>query len=71
MGFSLLWNTALTGFSMMKALVVNPFQPSATFHIEAKYLKCKSNDWFLYEMQHWAEMGYWIDKEIKITTKLR
>ena len=20
-------------------------------------LNCKSNDWFLYEMQHWAEMG--------------
>ena len=20
-------------------------------------LQCKSSDWFLYEMQHWAEMG--------------
>ena len=21
------------------------------------YLQCKPNDWFLYEMQHWAEMN--------------
>ena len=39
----------------------NPFQPSVIFHkmetspFICKY--CKSNDWFLYEMQHWDEIA--------------
>ena len=33
---------------------VNPYQPSVDFYIE---MLSKSNDWFLYEMQHWVEMG--------------
>ena len=33
----------------------NPFQPSVAFHIETSHLKI--NWLFLYEMQHWAEMG--------------
>ena len=47
----------------------NPFQPSVTYHIETSHLfcfakqmtgfhmKCKTNDWFPYEMQYWAEIG--------------
>ena len=36
----------------------NPFQSSVAFHIETIYLICySSNDWFLYKMQQWAEMG--------------
>ena len=39
--------------------MVNPFQSSIAFHIETSHLFCsaKINDWFLYETQHWAEMG--------------
>ena len=38
--------------------VVNPFQPSLAFHTETSHLfHCKTNDWFLYEVKHWAEMG--------------
>ena len=50
---------------------VNLFHLSLAFHIETSHLICsrisyrnqlldlqsKSNYWFLYEMQHWAEMG--------------
>ena len=36
---------------------LNPIQPSVALHIETSYLFRKTNDWFLYEMQHWAEMG--------------
>ena len=32
---------------------MNLFQSSVKFHIETS----KSNDWFLYETQHWAEIG--------------
>ena len=32
---------------------INIFQPSVALRIENKM--CKSNDWFLYEMQHWAD----------------
>ena len=36
-----------------------PFKPSVAFHIETNYffLQSKTNDWFLHETQHWAEMG--------------
>ena len=33
---------------------LKPFQPSVAFHRETRHLI----DWFLYEMQHWAKMGY-------------
>ena len=36
---------------------VNLFQPGAVFYIETSYLICTANEWFLYEMQHWPEMG--------------
>ena len=26
-------------------------------HIDSNAVQCKSNFWFLYRMQHWAEMG--------------
>ena len=29
------------------------FQPSAAFHLETSEI----NDWFLFEMEHWADMG--------------
>ena len=32
--------------------VINLFQPTDAFHIEASHLFC----WFLYEMPQWAEM---------------
>ena len=34
-------------------------QPSVAFHVEKQSfdLHRKSNDWFLYERQRWAEMG--------------
>ena len=38
---------------------INIFQPSPAFHIETYHLICtasKSNDWFLYEIQHWAKI---------------
>ena len=31
-------------------LFVNPFETNVALHIE-------TNDWFLYETQHWAKMG--------------
>ena len=36
----------------------NPFQPSVAFHIETIHLTCSANrnDWFIYEMKHWAEI---------------
>ena len=58
-----------TGFytirtSVVKELIrytrenVNTFQPIVAFHIETSFnLHCKSNDWFLYEMQHYTEKG--------------
>ena len=39
---------------MLKANI-NPFQSSVVFHIETSHLFC-SDDWSLYETQHWAEM---------------
>ena len=33
--------------------MITSFQPSVAFYI----LQGKSNDWFLYEMQPWAEVG--------------
>ena len=40
------------------------------FHIETSHLicMCKSNDWFLYEMQHWTEMYQYLCR-IKYKTK--
>ena len=40
--------------------LINPFQPSVTFDIETSNLidlEGTSNDWFLHELQHWAEKG--------------
>ena len=31
-----------------------PFQPSVGFHLETSHF---ANDWFLYELQRWVEMG--------------
>ena len=44
---------------MVKRLVV-PFKLSAKFYIETSYLmwNLKTNDSFLYEMQHWPRMPY-------------
>ena len=36
---------------------INSIQPSVAFHTETSDSQCKSSHWFLYEMQHWAEMG--------------
>ena len=37
---------------------VKPFQTSVTFHIETSSLIYDgTNKWFLYEMQHLADMG--------------
>ena len=45
----------------MKRFQLNPFQHSFAPHIETSHLICipnqmirKSNDWFLYEIQHWT-----------------
>ena len=38
----------------------NLFRPSVAFHMKNSHsfiLHSKTNDWFLYEMQHWVEMG--------------
>ena len=37
----------------------NPFQANVVFSYRNQSLVVQSNpnDWFLYEMQHWAEMG--------------
>ena len=32
-------------------------QPNAAVFTETSQLICSTNDWFLYEMKHWAEMG--------------
>ena len=39
--------------------MVKPFEHTVAFHIETSYMifQGKSSDWFLYEMQLWAEMG--------------
>ena len=51
-GWSILWMAA-------HLKVFTPYQPSIVFHIEDHHLllQSKINYWFLYEMQHWAEMG--------------
>ena len=36
--------------------VFNPFQPSVAFLLETSHLIC----WFLYVMQHWAEMDLFV-----------
>ena len=36
----------------------NQFQLSIEFHTETFDLQYKSNDSFLYEMQHWGEMSW-------------
>ena len=38
-------------------MVLNPFQPNVALYIETNNFHCKSNDWLVYEIQHWAEMG--------------
>ena len=41
-------------------ILINPFQPHVVFHIHRNQsfgLKCISNEWFLYEMQHRAEIS--------------
>ena len=43
--------------SLSKFFSIEQFQPSVAFHIETSHLS-KTNDWFLYETQHWVEMGY-------------
>ena len=38
----------------------NLFRPSVAFHMKNSHsfiLLSKTNDWFLYEMQNWVEMG--------------
>ena len=44
----------------VKILGLNPFEPSAAFHIKTIHSICnlisKSNDWFLYKMQYSAEI---------------
>ena len=47
-------------YSWYWSYTINLFHPSVALHIETSYLiwNCKSNDWFLYESQHWAEMFY-------------
>ena len=42
-----------------KTNLFNPFKPSVALDIETSQLICraKQNDWFLYEMQHWAAIG--------------
>ena len=41
------------------------------FHIETSHLicMCKSNDWFLYEMQHWTEMYQHLTMSYKTQNK--
>ena len=36
--------------------LVNPYLPIVAVHFFA--VQCKSKDRFLYEMQHWAELGW-------------
>ena len=40
-------------YSYYNPIHTKPFLPSVVFHMET----CKANDWFLYEMQQWAEVG--------------
>ena len=58
----MIFSSALTNhlgiFSMHKKVTrneINPFQPSAVFHIVTSYLIWTTNDMtsFLYEMQYW------------------
>ena len=43
----------------MNFVDINPFsaQCCISYRNQSFDLKCKSNNWFLREMQHWAEMG--------------
>ena len=45
----------LLSFPSHYSTLIKLFQPLAAFHIETSHLV----HWFLYERQHWAEMGYY------------
>ena len=49
---------AFTDDEFVHTKFVNPFQSSVVFRIETSHSICIANRMtFLYEMQHWAEIG--------------
>ena len=56
--FKILTVLQLFGRHFIHQIRISPFQPKVAFHIETSHLFCfKSNDWFIYEIQLWIEMG--------------
>ena len=53
------WRQWIANFELAGQFVINSFQSSVVFQIETSHLilLCKSIDWFLYKIQHWAETG--------------